>query len=964
MRSLKPILLVSFVYLLFLSLSVYGYNIDGDSEVIGDSEIIACDEGEMNIENSIINESKVECANITNTVMYDSRITGPSRDIEDAELEFAVISGNVLSSGKMVYDGYTYYGSFNIDNIYDGVPPSPSGSGATVPEVTKDGGSFYVEYSSGEVGYTVTMDASDVGGGSGIELLDDGEGNDNSANDGVYTSPDIDVDYSGTGERTLTIYVDDNVGNQWEVETTVFIDNEDPTGSIFISDAGGDTEIESTDERVVNLHMTADDNVGVDGCRIANEDGDTPIEDKDFTQCEELRPWVLEQLNENKTVQYQIRDVAGNIAEYTAEVELEMPELPQSSVSIPAEEWGRTDMVEFEIYYEDLFEDMDGVTYDYRIYEAGCGEFDPESSACNVTPWVNTELLSNEHTGLDLEDGVNYTIGARTYSGVVSDQGFSDEFIIDTTQPDITSLESSVESEEWTSDSVIIFNVTGESSVGTLDGFSYRASTSNEDPNDVIDASGDNATVYISGLSSGVYYFNIKSISSSGVASEVENFTIYYDNERPPIPEAEQPVASEQSGNTLTFNWSIDDSSSLSGVEGYNVQIATDSNFEYIVEDEFVTGVESYDFVPNTTDTFHFRVRARSNAGVYGLYSTDFEADFDTTPPRFLSKRPRGTVSRSNPVLHTSTDKYATCYYGTGSNPEEEFEFTGGNFHEQRLDLEDGESYEYAIRCDDRAENTNSTTVSFTVDESASPRSMSMESEDLSGFTSSMMDIGLTLSGSGGIGELPLSEFELFVEGEEYDMFSVNDMGDGEYLLSLETPLIEDTYEVELCYQNICSGNMDLDVQELRFEVSVSLEGGSTINQMDHISHSSQANHTIGLASDSEYQEFDNSASDNIMRMSNIVGQDNNFIFLVPDNTLESTLSSKDDRIDRGLFFSDNNPSFSSPISDEISLLMALDRDSIVFSGSGSVSRGNNNILVRNEGLTSDNRVNISVIVS
>ncbi len=942
----RTFLFCMFMFLLFTGM-VTGYSLEGDVTKVGNWSIEPCEAGDMTIGDTLINDSTIECANISNVVMYDTKIINPSRDIEDAFLEFAVISGNMLQSGMMLYGDWTYYGPFNLDNIYAGVPPSPEGTAGVSREAVSDGEDFYVTYSSGSLGYDVYLDASSVGGDSHVELSDDGDGNDAQANDGIYTSPDITVgDGVTAGERVLPIYVDDGLGNQWELEVLVYVDLDPPDGSIYISELDGHDEEEEVNSRLVTLHMTAEDDFGIQGCRLANEDED--IEEKDFVECQESRPWVLTPLNGEKNVTYQVLDVAGNIGEYVATIFLDTTAVDEPSVSVPSEYWGHTDYIEFEIYHNHSV--SPGTTYEYKIYEDGD----------NITSWQYTEIRNVVHEGLEMEQGKNYTVGARTLSGGISETAFSEIFRIVTEPPEIISLEKSFVNGTWTSDPVLTINLEAESPNAPIKGFSYRLSEEGRNPDDNIDVWGENGTIYLTGLDPGEYSLKIKAVNYAKLSSAIEEYTLLYDNRRPPIPKATDLVPGS---GTLDFNWT-EVEHSPSGVSGYELNIATDRNFNDIVRAANVTG-DSYEYSTSVGATYHFRIRAISGAGVYSLFSDRYGEFFDIEPPVIRNIKPQGRVSRSSPVLSVETDRSSECYYRPADEAEaEQFEFTGGTFHDTRLNLDDGESYEYVILCYNVMGEVTSGLSEFNIDDGREPGSMHLGSDygdGIEAYSGSELNFMFDIrSGGEPLGEIDLGRFSVYIDGYTYEDFSVNDRGNGSYMATLVAPEEEGVYHAMVCFDEVmCLEDITIFVSEIGLEMRIGNIIGDDVQSGEKMMFHDDGTNTFGLASDSDLAVLEIDENGHIT-LNNRHGSGTDFIFFVPSGISSHTLSEKDNLLLSRDFLDEIVPTFSRASDDELSVVLSLHHKNIVVSGK-DVSDARR-ISLENLGLTRDRKVNISIV--
>ncbi|MFP4656427.1 MAG: hypothetical protein ACLFNK_02510 [Candidatus Woesearchaeota archaeon] len=939
--------------LLFILLSaVVQANTIGDNVILGEnltiegnSSIEGCTDDDVYINNSFINSSEIECANVSHVVMYDTEIIEPTRDILDAELEFAVISDDMLQSGKMEYGEWVYYGSFNLDNIYAEVPPSPIGSAEIDRDYISGGEQFHVIYSSGELGYDVYVDASPVGGGSNVTLSDDGVGNDEQLDDGVYTSPNITAaDDLSSGSINITVYVDDGLGNQWDLEATLTVDETPPDGSIFISELNDDDPADTVDSRMVTLHMTADDDSGIDACRLANEDED--IQDKDFLDCQDTRAWVLSPINGEKTITYQVRDIAGNVAEYNSTVMMDAPVIDGPNVDIPSEYWGKSDYIEFEISHNETVDP--GTTYDYVIYEDGK----------NITNRTYTEVRDVVHDGLDMQPGKNYTIGVRTLSGGISDEGFSPTFQIVTEPPEIISIEESFENNTWFSDPVISLEILADSSNAPIKGFSYKVSEADHEPNDNIDLAGNNRTLYLTGLSPGEYYLNIKAINEGMLSSGTKTYVLKYDNQRPPIPKATDLVPGS---GTLNFNWT-EVNHSPSGISGYELNIAKDDDFNDIVHTENVTG-NSFAYETSEGATYHFRVRALSGAGVYSIFSDQYDEFFDIEPPEILNVKPQGKIVSSSPVLSVETDKSSECSYrSAGEENVSDFEYTGGTYHDTTLSLNNDESYEYIVLCDNELGEVTSTISQFTVDESAEPERIyagASYDDGIETFSSSELNIDFQLTdGDESLGSVPLSTISVYLDGKNYDDYSINERGNGTYLATFNAPVDEDVYHATVCYEEtMCIEDVPIYVNDILLNVSMAEVGEVSVLEKIIYSHDNNSD-TAGFASDSDQARF-NEKDEGSMQMNSRAGSGSDYVFFVPQDVSDRRLTDADKELQSGDFSVESRQRFSESPDEAVKIMLSAHYDNIVFSGDDITNA--RRLSLENHGMTRDQKMNISI---
>ena len=913
--------------------------------LVGDYIIRDCASGSMLISNSYIDDSEIICSNLTNVQAYSSVIANLNRDLENATLEFATVSGNTLQSGLMTYSGLNYFGPFNLDNIYAGIPPSPEGvSGTNIPAV-RPGNSFYVTYSSGATGYNVYMDANDFGESANFPLLDNGEGNDKFSNDGIYTSANLTVPEDiDSGEYNIIIYVDDGFDNEWTVSTSIYIDNSPPTGSIEVYELDRAEPSDTVRSRIVRLKLSADDDFEVDSCRLANENQN--ISERVFEPCLESQIWILTPLNGIKNITYQIKDVAGNIQEYIISVLLQTTDVGRPSVRVPSQYWGHSDYVTFEIYHEESVDP--GTTYDYRIYEDGN----------NITSRRHTEIRNVMVTGLNLDAGRDYEIGVRALSGGISEEAFSEVFRITTDSPEIIVAQSSFLNNMWVSDPFLYVNLLADSGVIPIKGFSYTLSKENREPNNNVNLHGNNRTLYITGLEPGEYYLNIKALNEAMLASSTETFVIRYDNRRPPIPIATDLVPGV--GN-LVFNWT-EVNHFPSGIDGYELDIATDRNFNNIVHSENVTG-NSFSYTTTQGATYHFRIRSISGAGVYSLYSNQRDEFIDTTPPNISNIKPAGKVFRLSPTLSVLTDKDSDCFFrNTQDGQDRKFEFTGGRFHDNRLHLEEN-SYEYLITCYNKFNEASSVITEFQIDVDALPNGIFLEGDYENGFSAfSGMDLDFVISmksGNSPISGIDLNKFSFFIDSESYNDFSIDDFGKGNYGVTFTVPSKKEEFEVDVCYDGkLCLGSISVDVFDVMIEIILGGVDAQRTSSGERMIYARSDNNIFGFASDSEDVALD--IFDNNLRLKNRQGNGNNYIFFTPHYVSDQTLSSKDDLLIRNEFYEYFNPIFSGEPNEYLAVMMGLNYENIVFSSNKLTSA--RRLMLQNNGLTRNQKINISII--
>lgn len=199
---------------------------------------------------SLVNSSEISNSNISRSEIADSVIlnslvqlsTIDSAMVENLTVYGARIEGDILISGKIIYNNLQYYGPFNISKIYASVPPVEYGTLAANQSVVKNGTKIYMTYRGG-VGYTASLDISQISSSSVAVMNDAGSGMDVVANDGIYTSPEITI-ASAEGSRIISGDISDALGNGWNVSLTIIVDDTAPEiGDFSVIYPIGQTEV-------------------------------------------------------------------------------------------------------------------------------------------------------------------------------------------------------------------------------------------------------------------------------------------------------------------------------------------------------------------------------------------------------------------------------------------------------------------------------------------------------------------------------------------------------------------------------------------------------------------------------------------------------------------------------------------------------------------------------------------------
>jgi hypothetical protein len=113
--------------------------------------------------------------------------------------------------------------------------------------------------------------------------------------------------YDGYQDVTVSVVA---VSDSWDIQGSVLVDNTPLTASLTIYSITGD-EFKTATPTVV-LESIYNDNLGIDGCRFANELASNLV-GLPFTQCKPTSYWSIDgTANGTRRVFMEVRDLAGN----------------------------------------------------------------------------------------------------------------------------------------------------------------------------------------------------------------------------------------------------------------------------------------------------------------------------------------------------------------------------------------------------------------------------------------------------------------------------------------------------------------------------------------------------------------------------------------------------------------------------------------------------------------------------
>jgi hypothetical protein len=731
---------------------------------------------------SIIDNAAINGSHFINSRIYNSQICSGifGKDV--------TIVDNVLSSGKVEFGGREYYAPTPLSQICAGAVVVARGTLTTDKEVLNDTTTLNVYYNSNNViGYDVSLDASSFGAGT-VNMLDDGTNGDITSEDGIYTAQFAVDTSSATGSRSMTATIV-SIDDTWQLQKSVYVDNTAPTGSIDIqSMEGSDTEARSAS---IIASITYDDDYSVVGCRFANEDA-AQLTNFAFESCSEENVWGLYDADGLRTVFLEIKDEAGNTMIYSDTIILNKSVLQDSTPPTPPvvlDDGAYTNSQD--TLYFDWYNSSDRengllfvpLTYSYRLYNG-------TDYIYELNGTVETEATI---TGLNLTEGANYTleVKSKNFVGLESSTASSNGIIVDLTAPSETNVTSSA-SGSWQDIDSVSFNFSASDSLSGLDSYSYSFDVDASTQPDNIPERKSSETFY--NLGDGVYYLKVKAIDRAGNSGPVASETVLIDNTAPTIPQIYERELSYAQGvnEDLTYRWI--ESTDLSGITNYQIQIASDSEFENLVRDVLVNITSyKYDDAP-TSGKYYARVRAQNGVGRWSAYSDVLKGEIDLVPPTVTLIKPRGKVISTYPVLVVNTNERATCKYRNGTDTFKLFDLTDSTHHEVILSLSNG-VHSFDVECEDLVGNAAPrTTAVFTVDTSLIPDTLDIpDTAKTTYYSEEIMRINFTIkSGTTGVGEFGLSNLNVLLDSEtiEPELISFTDYGDGEYTLAMNAPAV------------------------------------------------------------------------------------------------------------------------------------------------------------------------------
>ena len=565
---------------------------------------------------------------------------------------FDLSEGNLVgefkdnSTSQYLPDGTYYYKVTSVDDsgkeslgyaanftIVDS--KKPLGYLDAQPGVVRNTDTILFEYYADDSGYEVQVDTSviDSAGGS-LDLTDPD-------NDSVY-SGEFQVDLSNSrpdGVYTLTAVVNDSLGNMFYPTVNVTLDNTDPSGSIVINNIGetGFQEInpEYTASRMVSLNVSYSDVYGIDSCKYGEGDlSSLPWED-----CQSSKSFLLSENEGDKTVNFRVKDNAGNEREVSDSIVLDST-APFVNITWPPHSSfvNGTFNITFNIDETNPVSSLPQISIDGEGFVSTDGVDYHFMNASNMTQGVHTIQVRQ----FDLAGNVGYS----SQVNVIVDNTPEPVTILKPLTGNYVSGYTDFEAVAADYVSKVVFSVVNGSG-----SYSPRGVTGNLADTDGSD--GWQTTINTSAFSDGWYNVTVKAyekvffLFDNYVAVDTET-RIKFDNTPPLKPAKLRVVDDPDRDGKVNISWP----ESLSpDVVSYNLYRSTEEGFD-LSEGNLVG-----EFKDNSTSqylpdgTYYYKVTSVDDSGKESLgYAANFTIVDSKKPLGYLDAQP-GVVRNTDTIL-------------------------------------------------------------------------------------------------------------------------------------------------------------------------------------------------------------------------------------------------------------------------------------------------------------------------
>ncbi|MCX6709979.1 MAG: hypothetical protein NTV63_03455 [Candidatus Woesearchaeota archaeon] len=454
-----------------------------------------------------------------------------------------------------------------------------------------------------------------------------------------------------------------------------------------------------------------------------------------------------------------------------------------------------------------------------------------------------------------------------------------------------------------------------------------------------------------SGIADGTYHFHARARDRAGNWGNAMHYTIKVDTAPPTTPFMLSPDQNSTNG-TISFQWNVSRDYS-SGLMGYYITITRTDTGAYIENSTWIgnTTRHSMSGAENSVN-YHATVKAKDNAGNIGLDSDSAGATYDNSAPLIIFQKPSGTVISTQPIIVLKTNEQANCYHDGVL-----FEYTNSTHHEARITASNGQSPTIAIECYDLSGNKRSETVSFTVNTALQPASVAIEQPGTPFYANRRAYFQISVENSGtGIGELRKEYFRVKLERSYLEDFTVNDNGNGNYTISFIAPATAGSYSVAIKAGDYESSAYTMEVGSFNIQIKYTGSISSPIKS-EKMAYSTENEHLIGLASESRSADASNSTSGSLEIASEL--SSNAFIFVtLPDSKPES----RQGYLKSGTFSELILPAFGYRVEKEkYTVNTELTYPYILITGERKLDAGTHSIIIKNNGLSADGKVNVTI---
>jgi hypothetical protein len=456
----------------------------------------------------------------------------------------------------------------------------------------------------------------------------------------------------------------------------------------------------------------------------------------------------------------------------------------------------------------------------------------------------------------------------------------------------------------------------------------------------------------------GVFYMHVRARDYANNWGATNHSVIRVDTSGPSTPQMTEPSRYTNT-TSVTFNWTASTDID-SGVDNYYLEVSNTSDFTNVTSQGWVGNVTNATVTVSADRVYYARVRSRNLAGGNSSWSSSVSTVVDTTAPTIISSKPSGTVITSSPILTVETDEKAICKYMKGSSPYTNFSYTNRTYHETIVGADSG-SNTFTVQCTDEIGNTRETSITFTVDTTATPSSITIyPTGGLSVFTESIarVDVIVKTSGNANLGEIPSTSFNLNLNNQQWPM-SVKDNGAGNYSLMFTAPKTNGTYGLGVTVGSAVSSTYTLNVNYLLFTVAYRSAALSPTNKAK-MSYVITSDYSIGVASDSSAVSVSSSAT--AVEVSADSNTGDVFVFVTRKagdvERVEGLLKDK-------VFIDKVNPSFGYQIDeDKYIVYTSLQYADIALTGNETLETGRYSLIIENKGFDSSlNKTTLEVRV-